>query len=490
MSRNTSNNAALRVTKNTGALFLSKASVMAFSFVFVIYVARFLGVDGFGKYALLRGYFELFLSLGATGLCIVITREIARNPSQASRYLTSSFFLVSILVTIISGLLIGLVHVLPYSPDTQVAAYIVCLALFPAAINQLFEAVFIAFERAEFVTYGTLTENVVRTGLSILALFMGYGLLAIFVILFATRIGLLLLYAVLLSRQAITLQWNFDRAFLKQLFHDWRVFALENWLSNLFWNLDIIILSVLHGEFAVGLYAAAAKIMGLFSTVADSYTMAIFPYLSKLFAESKGRFRGLSELSIKYMLVLVLPGIIVLAILADEVILRLYTAEYAEAIPILQVLVWVVLIRFLGPFLSHILFARGEQKKSLWVAAISLPIYVILAFSFAPRWGGVGAAWALLLSTSVALCLYLFFVFRQEGAIRLVNVSFRTVVAATGFGVFLLALRQMQLVPLLGLGGLFYLLLLLLLRVPSSNELGALRKVASSGLRQLQAVLR
>lgn len=478
-----------RVTKNAGALFVGKASVLAFSFLFVVYVARFLGVEGFGQYALLRGFFELFLSLGATGLCIVVTREVARNPVELGRYLSGSLVLVFVLVTLLSALLVALVQVLPYAESTRVAAYLVCLALFPAAISQLLEAVFVAFERAEFVAYGALAENIVRTGLSVLALFMGYGLFALFVILIATRLGLLLLYALFLQRHVERVRWTFSWPFVRSLFHDWRVFALENWLSNLFWNLDVIILSVLHGELAVGLYAAAAKIMGLFSAVADSYTAAIFPYLSRLFTESRDKFQRLSEGSLKYMLVLVLPGGIALSSLAREVVLRLYTAEYAAAIPILQVLAWAVLVRFLGPFLSHVLFARGEQHKSLQVAATSLPVYTALAFFFSYRWGAVGTAWALLIATSLALFLYLFFVLRGRSA-RVVPTLLRTLLAALGLGGVLRLFGDGQLALALAVGGALYLCLLLLLRVPSPGELGALQRFARSGWRQLQMILR
>ena len=71
-------NNTLRVS-NMSALFIGRLFDMAISFAFVIYIARLLGVVGFGKYALAQRYFELFLSLSATGLGIYITREIAEH---------------------------------------------------------------------------------------------------------------------------------------------------------------------------------------------------------------------------------------------------------------------------------------------------------------------------------------------------------------------------------------------------------------------------
>lgn len=485
-----SDNAALRIAKNTGALMLGKGSVLAVSFFFIIYVARLLGIDGFGKYALLKSYFELFLNLGATGLCIVVTREVAQHPAQLHRHLGTSLVLILALVSAAAVVLVGLVHLLPYAQDTRLAAYLVGLALVPAGLGRLFEAVFIAHEKAELVAYGTLLENILRTGLGIGALALGYGLFALFVSLIVARVGMLVLYLVFLGRVAPNLAWQFDPGQLRQLVSSWRVFALENWSSSLFWKLGVIILSVLHSEAAVGIYSAAAKLMTLFNTVSASYTTAIYPYMSRLHATSPARFRLLIERSLKYMLALVLPGIIMMTTLADELIVWLYTAEFAASIPVLQILLWVVLIRFLGPFLSHVLFSRGEQQRSLWATVISLPVYAVLAFWFTWRWSEVGTAWALLAGASLTLTLYLFYVLRPWPSGRLAGLWLRTAAAAGGLGVFLWILDAAPPLLVLPLGALLYLALLLLLRVLTLREFEALHRKIRSGLRQLRTAPR
>ena len=78
------------VTKNAAALFVGRLLVMGSSFVLVLYAARVLGLTGFGRYALARMYFDLLLTLGVTGLSILITREIARTPSHAPVYLATA----------------------------------------------------------------------------------------------------------------------------------------------------------------------------------------------------------------------------------------------------------------------------------------------------------------------------------------------------------------------------------------------------------------
>jgi hypothetical protein len=128
-----------------------------------------------------------------------------------------------------------------YAADTQLAIYLVALALAPAAIGQLCESVFVACERAEDVTYSIATESFLRTGLSLLVLLMGYGLVALYVVLVVTRVLMLVFYLWLIHSKISELRWRFAWPFLRQLFLDWRVFAVENWLQNVQASLGTIL---------------------------------------------------------------------------------------------------------------------------------------------------------------------------------------------------------------------------------------------------------
>ena len=470
-------NAASRITKNTIALSVGRVCAMLFSFAFVVYAARFLGADGFGKYALAMSYFELVLSLSATGLSIIITREMAKTPSWVMRYLSASVVLVTILMAVTGGILVILSHVSGYAPDMRASLHLACVALPPATISLLLEAAFVAFQKAKYVTYGTVLENVLRTGLGLLALSRGYGLPALFLILIIARICMWCFYLYFLDRRVSKLQWCFDSVLFRQLIRDLKVFGLENWLSNLFLRLDVVILSFFCGEAMVGLYAAAHKTLRLGAVVAVSYASAVFPYMSRLFQESRDAFERLSEGSLKYMFALILPAVVTIAVLADRIVLLLYTDKYAGSIPILRVLAWVLVPAFLNPFMSHVLFARGEQERSLQVAAISLVCHLALSLWFVPRWGAIGAAWALLTATATASCFYLGFLLMRDGARRTLSVFARTALAAASFGALLLALRGVHLVPLLACAGALYVVVLLVLRVPLCSDLDLLGRL-------------
>lgn len=463
--------AALRVSKNTGMLFSGSVFRMLASFAFVLYVARFLGVAGFGKYSLALNFFELFLSLIATGLALLVTREVAKDASSVARYLAGSTGLLVVLTLVAGGSLLVIGRVGVYAADTQSAIWLGWLALLPASVAVVLEAVFVAFERAELVTFGTVCESVLRVGLGFVALAMGFGLPGLFVALIVARVVLLAVYLVLLVRCGGSLRWRCDWPFFRKMVRDWRVFAVESSVSSVNSSLDVILLSFFFGEVAVGFYAAAAKVLRLGSVVARSFTTAMYPLLARLHEDSKARFGHVAQNCLIYMGALVLPGIIAVVVLAGPIIGLLYSKEYAPAAPILQVLAWGLLLEFVNPFLSHILFARGEQRKSLIVALVKMGVWGTAALWLIRTYGPMGTACSVVLAGAVAFCFYCAMAFPSQAVWRLVRTLGRVAAAAACLTLFLSMLRSVQPVLLVLMSGPVYVGLLFMFRVITAHDL-------------------
>jgi O-antigen/teichoic acid export membrane protein len=463
---------ARRVTENAAALFMGRLLVMALSFVFLLSAARVLGVEGFGRYALIRTYFDLLLSISATGLSLLITREIAKAPASAPVYLGAAAPLALGVAVLFGGSLILLLPVTGYGPDVRALLWLACLALVPASLAVLSEAVFVAIEKAHYVMWGTFGEGLLYTGIGLVLLWLGYGIHSLFIVLVATRICLALAYATVLYRQFGHVYRRSSWVFMKELCRDWRLFAVENWLVNLTASIDVVVLSAFHREAEFGLYAAAGKIVNFGAPLVASFTSAMFPYMSRLYGESTQAFRRVSEESLKYMLAAAFPGVVAIAMFADLVIVTLYGEVYAAAVPVLRIVIWVFVLNFVNPFLSHLLFARGETAKSLRVAAVTFVVFLGLCLSLVPRWGAVGAASALLATRAVACVLYSAAAFRPQPA-RVLIMFGRTGIAAASLAAFLALWRHTH--PAALTAGAFgvYIGALLVMRVPSPREFGA-----------------
>jgi O-antigen/teichoic acid export membrane protein len=396
----------LRTGKNAMMLFSGTATRMVATFLFVIFSANHLGPEGFGKYSLVVHYFELFVSLTATATGILLIREISRRPEDRDKLISSAMVLSSSLALITPFLLIPLGLGFKYSSETVWGIGIACLGLIPAGIAVIYEAVFVAKERAEFVTVGVAIECIFRIGISILLLFLGYGIVALSVVLVISRVLLAITYFLLLRgicdhrlvgcRETV---WQFGKR--------WRVFAAENWMATIYTNLDVIVLSSIVGEAAVGLYSAAWRYVRLGTVAAKSFTTAIFPTMAKMHAESNQSLESIFSQTFRIMVMTALPVIALVMVVPDRVVSLLFKEEYAGSAPILQILIWALLLEFLNPFLSHVLFSKGLQRYSMYVAAIGLMLNLTLMFLLVPQLGPRGAALACVMTGAVATGCYL-----------------------------------------------------------------------------------
>lgn len=397
--------ATARVSRNTSFLMLATLSRMLLSFAFVIYAADYLSTKGFGQYALVTQYFELFLSLSATALGIYITREAAKRTAALPELLSHGLVLLVALLAASALVLAIIFRLSHYSPETPRLMMIAAAALIPAAVAALLEAALIALERAHDVTVATALESALRLGASFVALGLGSGLPAVFLILIVTRLLQAIYYAYQVHR-VVPLRWHFRRRRFTVMARRWMVFAAENWLATIYTSLDVLILSWCHGEAAVGLYSAATRIVRLGSMVAKSFTVALFPVLSRLYRSSQTAFDQICRLTVRYMVALAVPTALAIAVFAQPIIALLYKPEYAPAVPILRVFVWILVLECINPFLSYTLFARGAQHLSLRVAAVGLVVNIIASSLLAWQYGPVGSAVGSIIAAAAATCGY------------------------------------------------------------------------------------
>ncbi len=442
-----SRSVALRTSKNTMMLLAGNLTRMAATFGFVLYSAASLGLEGFGKYSLALNLFELFLGLAATAVGILLTRDVARWPRRLNSLLTSAILLSLALATCAPVLMIAMGIGFGYAPDTIRALGIASLGLFPAVVCVLLEAVFVAKERAEFVTIGTALESGLRIGAGLVALQLGCGVLTLMTILVVSRFVQLVAYGFAM-RGIVHFRWQLLRKPTWRFAMRWRVFAAENWLASIYMNLDVLILSWISGEAAVGLYSAAGKFVRLGSIFSRSFTTAVFPVMSRMFTQSPEAFHRFYQVSIRVMYTVAFPIVIGVTVMTDRIVALLYTDEYQNAGPVLRVLIWLVLIDFLNPFLSHVLFAQGRQHRSMHVAAISLCVNSVVCFLLVRNYGALGAAMGSVFGGLVAMCCYLTFAVPRQDVVATFTLAFRVLLAALGMGVAVFWMRNEFLVAI------------------------------------------
>ena len=458
-----SSNSVVRTGKNTIALLAGTVGKMVASFGFVIYATYAMGLEVFGRFSIALLYFELFLSLSATAVGILLTRDLAKWKRSQNRLITSAMVMALILVLASPLIMIVFASSMNYSPDTVQAIMVAALALLPASLCVVLESVFVSFERAEFVTFGTIVDTLIRVPFSILVLYAGFSWIGVMWVLVGSRVLLLVYYRSQLAR-ITSFRRDFHRKSIIRFMSRWRMFAAENWLATINNNTDLLVLSYVAGETAAGLYAAAYKIVRLGSLVARAYTTAIFPIMSQLHGKAKDSFATLFQQTIRAMAMVALPAVVGISLFTEQTIDFLYADEYAGAEQVLQVLIWILLVEIINPFLSHALFAQNKQNRSMYVAGISMSVNIVLTYLLVFEYGAVGAAAATVGAGAVATISYCCFLMPRRELLSTTIVFARVLVATVGFGAVLYLTQNQPLVGRIVMGLAVYAVLLILIR--------------------------
>ena len=140
-------NTVKRIAKNTLLLFIAQAIGILLSIVLVIFLARFLFSEGYGRYSFVFSFIAIFAIFIDFGFNTLLTREIARNKNKLREYFNNAVSIRLILSALILFLIILTINLMNYSSDVKIAVYIIGISTIIGAFSALFNSVFRAFEK-------------------------------------------------------------------------------------------------------------------------------------------------------------------------------------------------------------------------------------------------------------------------------------------------------------------------------------------------------
>ncbi len=127
------------------------------------------------------------MTLAGLGLGTLVVREASRDLEQAHTFFVNAalFGAVSSFAAIIG--MIVVVGLMGYENEVFQAAVICSFSLFPTTAISYMEAMFRAFERAEYIAITFLLENILRVGSCVILLLFGYGIVPLFIVFLGSR---------------------------------------------------------------------------------------------------------------------------------------------------------------------------------------------------------------------------------------------------------------------------------------------------------------
>jgi len=442
-------NAVQRFAKNSLALGLARLFRIVSNLILILFISRFLKADGLGVYATALAFYGTGRHWVDLGMFNFISREVARNPGKTNRYILHLGAL-SLAVTLpLLSVLVIVVRLLGYSSETTMGIYIMLLALVAAPLNTILEAVTVAYQRVELTTLSQLVGNAGEIVGTISLLAIGYGIIPLILNFVCWRYATFLVMALLFSRHIMVPKWEFSLTHMKILFGEVKYFALLGICGGFFTSeVEIILLSILTNDLAVGLYSASLKIITVWYFIPHTVLPIAFPLLSKSFIESRERFTHLQARTVKYLMLTAFPLTVGLFALSDRIILILYGPGFEAAVPLLQLMAWMPILFFLSDVLWRTLLARNEQQLASRVQIISIIVRLASGAGLILAFGYIGAALALGVTFAIFVSLHMHYAAKGGTPIAFFRLSRSFLISSFIMGIATWTLEHRMAAPL------------------------------------------
>jgi O-antigen/teichoic acid export membrane protein len=254
-------------------------------------------------------------------------------------------------------------------------------------------------------------------------------------------------------------------------------FGITFIITTVYFKVDVPILQRFRPYSEVGDYTFAYKPFEALLFVPFALRSVVFPVLAVYHRRSPTRVLPLAEKFFKALVILGWPITVGVFLLAPQFnsLLELYPGSE----PALQILALAIVFMFADNTFAATLNAIDKQDVFAFVAMVGLVINVGVNLIVIPRYGYLGASWAVVV-TEAALVIVGWFVLRaQLGAIRAVSTSWKAIVAGLVMGAFIYVANPHQSRVLLFVvvfaSALIYFAVLLVLRVADREELSLIR---------------
>lgn len=466
------------IFKNTAALALSRSIDGVITVVLSFFVARRLGAAGLGIYSASIVFYGLIALAAEMGSTNFLMREIARDRSRTNEYLTHLGTMALCGSVIVMAAARFIVPYLGYGPELRACVYVVICATIPGVWRTMQEAVFVAHQRVEFVTYSTLCSAVVNLCTVLLLLKKGFGIVSL-VIAFATvQYVVSICYFLFINCCIQRLHWHLHFSTALQLIKGIRAFAGSSILGGLCARPEVFILSLFRNDAQIGFYSAALRLVSVWAVIPQTFMTNVYPVLAN--AENEGdrdRSQRILNKSLKYLLASSLPLCFGIFAAAGPIMRVLYGPAFAPSVTSLQIMVWTIPLSFISSVLWRLLAARGEQHLVLRAQVVTAIVRLAGGYALIASFAAMGAALSTTLSLTAQNLLLEVYVRRNGTRLQMFRRNWRlfasVLIMGAGTAIFSNRLHIWSLIPL---AAVLYVSAALLLKACTAEDVALFRQ--------------
>jgi O-antigen/teichoic acid export membrane protein len=366
-------------------------------------VVRYLGPEQFGLLSYAISFYGLFSAISILGLESISIRELVKNPESRDQIL-GSVFILRLAGSILAIVLILLILVI-FKESNNVSILILVVS-----ISAIFQSISVIdyFFRAEVkarysvyvMTGSVLVTSVFKIFLIILKAPLIYFAIAFSVEFAAMAFGFVLVYK---YNKLKIFNWKFQKNISVNLLKDSWPLILSGLVIAVYTKIDQVMIKNMLNSTELGYYAVAVKLSEAWYFIPITLSNSLFPAIvnAKGIGEEfyNNRMQKLYDILAWIAIAIAIP----VSIFSYLIISIIFGNEFITAAPVLTIYIWAGVAVFLGVASSQYLITENFTKLSFFRTFIGMILNVLLNLILIPAFGIIGAAYATLISYSIAV---------------------------------------------------------------------------------------
>ncbi len=348
----------------------------------------------------------MLLVVANFGLNTLITREVARDRTLTWPVMRAALQIRLAMSAACYAVLFAYAHFSGFDLLQREALLVMGLSLVLEASAMACDAVLQAHDMVQGQMWGQIASAFAYFGLAMWWLDAGHGVMGVIWANIASRVvRLAVMVPLMLARtgpwlrdppgraQAPAARWCSLAALAWPLF-------LSTTFGQLYYKLDTPLLRAFRDSEAVGVYTLGHRGLDALALAPQLFATALFPALLRAAAVGRADLERMSERSLRYTHLLVLPLTLLCALAAEPITLWLAKGEpaFADSVVVFRIMIWSLPLLAAIPILNRLLLALGRERDFVAIAVVSLAVTLGLNLVVIPRFGYFGASAAVVAS--------------------------------------------------------------------------------------------
>lgn len=397
-----------KISYNAWLNVIKTISRILFPMVTFTYAARVFGAEGVGKIDFAKSLvyaFAMLILLGMQNYGIRACSEVKNDKRKLSK-IFKELFLVSLFFSLLAYLLLFLLY---FSNETisnyfdLIVPYSFTIILSTIGVEWLYFAV----EDYKYITIRTIIFQIIAL---FLMFFLVKSIEDIYIYVFIQVFANSGAYVINFIHSRKYIDYNIsEKVEVKRHIKPVFVFCIAVFFSEIFTEMDSVMLGLMSDDYSVGLYSAAYKISQFVSKILGAIIAVTVPRMAFLITNNKiEKGKDLLKKLIHFIILAGLPLVFGIVVYSENIIVLLNGNEFIEGRLASQILAWRgVLTPLNSIFVLNLFLIYNKTRNATIVTGIAAVINILLNYLLIPLFQQNGAAIATITAECIELTIAL-----------------------------------------------------------------------------------